>query len=480
MRVLFLTNTTKYFTTRATHGIMRLSAALKAANFQVSVSDLNIDDIRRDIDAFRPDVMAYSVMSCNYGPVQVINAALKKEFDFLSIFGGPHASYFPEIIENDGVDAVCRGEGEEALVEFLNRYEGGEDYHLTRNFWVNCYDKIFRNPVRPLIKDMDSLPFSDHSLFYDKFWDLRENPLKTFHTSRGCPYNCAYCHIESFKKIYKGLGPIVRMRSVENLLNEILEVKAKYPLEFIRFFSDVFYIKEDWLKEFSEKYPKKIGLPFSCNITPTQVNEQLVELLKKSSCWSVSMGIEAGNEEVRRKILGRPISDEQIHTALRLITQGGIKTITYNILGIPGSSLKDDLKLLDLNMPYNVTYPMATIMTPFPRTRIFEEAVKENLIPKDITYSDSMMRFSSLKIPNRKKVERLQKLLALVVRFQFLHRLLPVLLKLPLDGVYWLLYRGWMGYVFSRKVFPIHPPLRYRLITAKRYIFGFRNKSGKL
>ena len=477
MKILFVTNTTKYFSTRATHGIMFLSSVVKNAGHQVFSSDLNQDNLFADMESFKPDVLAYSVMSCNYPPVQTINSILKKKYDFLSVFGGPHATYFPEIIQTQGVDAICRGEGEIAFIEFLERYQKNENYEHTENFWVKKDGKIFKNPIRPLVEDINALPFPDRSLFYDRFWDLGENPVKVFHTSRGCPLNCAYCHNEALKKMYKGLGPVVRMHSVDYVINEIEEVYSRYPLQFVRFFSDIFFIKEDWLEEFADKYSKRIGLPFWCLITPNQVNNNVAEFLKKAGCWSVGMGIEAGDEKIRRQILNRPVSDKVIHNALQTFTDARIKILTYNILGIPGSNLENDLKFLNFNMPYHVTYPMATVMTPFPGTKVYEEAKKRNLLPNDyISYDNSMMRVSPINIEDRDKVERLQKLLAITVRFQFLRPLLPTLLKLPLDGLYWLVFKVWMGYIFSQHIFPSKPSLRFLLLTAKRFLFGFEAK----
>lgn len=474
MKILFITNTTKYFSTRATHGIMYLSAMSKNAGHQVFTSDLDQGDLFNDMEKIGPDVVAYSVMSCNYPPVQTMNTRLKEKFDFVSVFGGPHATYFPDIIDTEGVDAVCRGEGELAFTEFLEQFGNGGDYENTHNFWVKRDGRVFKNPQRPLIEDIDTIPFPDHSLFYDRFWDLRDNPVKVFHTSRGCPLNCAYCHNEAFKKLYKGLGAIVRMRSVDNLIEEIEQVKSRYPLQFVRFFSDYFFLKESWLEEFAEKYPKKIGLPFWCLITPTQVNENMVTLLRKSGCWSIGMGIEAGDEGIRREILNRAVSDKVIHRALKLMTEAGINVLTYNIMGIPGSNFENDMKFLDFNMPYKVTYPMATVMTPFPGTKVYDEAKVRGLLPDEyISYDNSMMRVSPLNIQDRAKVERLQKLLAIIVRFQFLRPLLPTLLKLPLDGFYWLMYKVWMGYVFSRKMFPSRPSLSFLFLTTKRFFFGF-------
>ena len=461
---------------------MRLSSSIKRAGHNVALSELSIKKLKKDIESFKPDVLAYSIMSCNSDIAFRINSTLKKEHDFLSVFGGPHATYFPETIEVDGVDAICRGEGESAFVNFLNRMEKGNAYHETPNFWVKRDGEITKNEVRPLTKDLDSIPTADHALFYERFWDAKNNPVKSFHTSRGCPYKCAYCYVASYRELNKGNENIgaFRVRSVENLISEIEKVKNRYPIKFIRFYSDLFFVKIKWLEEFREEYSKRIGLPFWCMITPTYINDRVITALKKAGCWSVAMGVEAGDEDVRRNILKRPVGNDHIHNALKLVTEGGFRAVTFNILGIPGGSFECDMKLLDLNMPYKVSYAMASIMTPFPKTGIYYEALKRGLIDESkFIYDNTIFKKSVLNIPDKKKVERLQKLVGLVVSYKWLKPLLGVLIKLPLGSLYWLLYKLHMSYAYRFKVFPAKAPLRFNLISFIRFFWGLKSDLDK-
>lgn len=474
MRVLFLTNALKGFTSRAVHGIMRLSSALKQKGHTTAVSELNEKQLRRDIASFSPDVIAYSVMSCNFPLASQLNARLKNELDFISVFGGPHATYFPEIVKIKGVDAVCRGEGEPAFVEFLDRIEMGNGYHNTENFWVKKNGSIHRNPVRVLVEDLDTLPLPDHELFCERFWDVKGNPMKSFHTSRGCPYKCAYCYVSSHKELYNGTKP-VRFRSVGNVLEEIEQVKARYPLGFLKFYSDIFFLKKDWLEQFAEEYSSRIGIPFWCMLTPSMVDKDVTAFLKKAGCRSVGIGVEAGSETVRKEIFRRNITNDSIKNALTLLSDAGIRIETFNMLGIPGSSLADDLKLLELNESDKVTYSMATLLTPFPRTAVYEEAEKRGLLPEGgIDYHTNVFGATALNLPERKKIQRLQKLLALAVRFRFIRKLLPILLALPLDFAYRPLYKLWMSYSFRFEIFPCRAPLKLNLVLVKRFFLDLK------
>lgn len=475
MKVLFLSNTAKHFTSQTNHGIMHLSAAIKKEGHETAVSEMNTRSLRKDLNEFMPDILAYSLMSCNFIQAMQTHSEIKAEREIFSIFGGPHPTYFPEMIDDEGIDAVCCGEGEEALIDFLARYENNSDWENTPNFHVNREGQKFINQVRPLVRDLDELPFSDRNIYFDRFWETYENPVKSFHSGRGCPYNCSYCYVASFRKLYNAEGSIWRSRSVDNILDEIEIVKSTAPLQYVRFYSDVFFKNKQWLEEFSIKYADRIGLPFWCMITPTMIDEKVVLYLKKAKCWAVSIGIEAGDEKVRNKILNRPVSDRHILNAIKLLNSVDLKVVTFNILGIPGSDLDGDYKLVSLNTQDKVTYSMATLLTPFPKTEVYTVAEELGLLPKGVfDYDQSMFNVSLLSIPDRKKVERLQKLLALAVSFKTVRHLLPVLLLMPLSGFYWLLYKLWMSYVYRFKVFPCKAPLKLNLLLFYRWIIGFK------
>ena len=110
-----------------------------------------------------------------------------------SVFGGPHPTFFPEMIEKEGVDAVCIGEGEYAMLELMNRLEQGKPADDIQNFWIKSNGTTKKNMVRPLIEDLDELPFLDRELMYEGDKDLKLSRNKGFFAGRGCPYRCTYC-----------------------------------------------------------------------------------------------------------------------------------------------------------------------------------------------------------------------------------------------------------------------------------------------
>ena len=147
-------------------GIMALSSFLKQNGHECFFVDLVLEkDYLKVIQNIKPDIIAYSITTGKHVYYQQVNLKLKEKFNFNAIFGGPHTTFFPEFIEEKGVDVICRGEGEYPLLEFAEALQLQKDYRGIKNLWVKKDGKIYRNEVRPLIEDLDSLPFIDRERF---------------------------------------------------------------------------------------------------------------------------------------------------------------------------------------------------------------------------------------------------------------------------------------------------------------------------
>jgi radical SAM superfamily enzyme YgiQ (UPF0313 family) len=280
-----------------------LSAVLKREGHQCDITNVNYKEAVEVIESFKSDILAYSAHTGFHVAMVELNRKLKKRYNFYSIFGGPHATYSPEIIEEDGIDAVCRGEGFEALPEFVNKLEKGEDITKVQNFWVKVDKKIYQNSHRPLIKNLDDLPFLDRSL-YNKYKEYRWTKTASIMTSIGCPYKCTYCFNHLNHKMRLKGDRIVRQRSVDNVIEEIKQVRKRYPnIEYITFRDDIFIQNTKWAKEFAEKYPREVGLPFHALMRPELITEEIGDYLKKAGVHYVGTAVESGNDYLRNVIL---------------------------------------------------------------------------------------------------------------------------------------------------------------------------------
>ena len=165
MKILFVSHVPEHYVKdREPLGIMSLSASLKLAGHETRLCLPRIRDMQQVLKDFPARIIAYSISTGYHNFYLRFNEHIRKmNKNIISVFGGPHATFMPDFIEqNDFVEAVCRGEGDDAFVEFIERYESNGDYHLTPNFYVRRDGTITRNMVRNLEDDLDTLPFLFH------------------------------------------------------------------------------------------------------------------------------------------------------------------------------------------------------------------------------------------------------------------------------------------------------------------------------
>jgi len=456
------------------HGLMHLSSILKNAGHQVKLVVASQQDPVRVAVGFQPGLLGYSVFTGTQNYYLAVNQEIRRRVDAISVFGGPHPTFFPELIERDGVDGVCVGEGEGAILDLVTALEGQGSLVDLLNWHIKVDGVVYRNPVRPLIADLDGIPFADRELLYEAHPPSRETKIKPFITGRGCPFDCSFCFNHAFGELYQGKGKRVRQRSVGNVLAEIKAVRDRYPLEFVTFMDDTFILSRRWLTEFAEAYRRQIGLPFWCQVRANLVDEEIAEILRYAGCVSVSMGVEAGNDHLRNKVLKRNMSKQQMVDASKIIRRAGMKLSTNNMLGLPGGSLAADLETLELNILCRPAYANVFLLQPYPRTELGEEAMRQGLMSgtfEDISASvaeKSVIKFSSE--GERRAVENLQKLFAITVELPFLLPLVKQLIKLPRNPFFWLIYKLWKGYALKRRVLPHHLSAREYVRSTVRFL----------
>lgn len=402
-------------------GIMQLSAVLKKQGHQTDLVIINkhdtFADILKQIKTYNPDIIAYSLISGNENFFLDLNKKLKKGLDFIAIFGGPHTTFFPEFIQQESVDIICRGEGEYAFLELVNKLQKGQNIKNIKNLWIKKDGQIYKNDIRNLIENLDSLPYPDREIFY-QYRRIKQDPIKHFIATRGCPYNCTYCFNHSYNRLYQNKGNPIRLRSVNNIINEIKNVIQKYPAQMVYFQDDTLILNKKWIKEFTDRYKEEINLPIHCHVRANLVDEEIIKSLKRANCTGVHMAIESGNDRIRNEILRRNMSREEILKAANLLKKYKIKLMTQNILGLPTSKLKDDINTLKLNIKCQPTYVWCSIFMPYPGTNLSKFCLDNNLIDGKI--NGNFFDTCVLKIEHRQKRVGLQKWFAISCNHPFL------------------------------------------------------------
>jgi radical SAM superfamily enzyme YgiQ (UPF0313 family) len=385
MKILFVIESLDF----ADHiAISYLSAIAKQLNNLTYFCSLENSDLTSVVNDIKPDIIAYSANIAGFPKIINAHKEVKKLHNFISIMGGPQATFSPETFPESGMDSYCVGEGEYAFRDFIQRVKKKEPFDDVENLIT----KKNSNPVRPLIKNLDELPPADRDLVLSNSF-LKNTPKKTFYTTRGCPFKCKYCCNNYYHKLYQGKGPIVRRFSVERIIQEIEDVRKKYRMDFIKFGDDLFVLKANaWLEEFVEKYSKRIGIPFNCYLRFDTVEEKLLKLLKKAGCFSVHLSLDSTSDYVREEMLGRKMRKVDVVEKLRSIRKYGINTWVNYMLAVPESTLQNDLETITISKKAKVTYPSYSTTDPIKGTELYRYCVERGYI--DSSYQGDMSKCS--------------------------------------------------------------------------------------
>lgn len=365
-----------------------LSAFLKSKGHSVRYEELIIDGdikachlekIKKSLVEFSPDLIGFSAYEMSFNWIAQISDYIKTIFpDAPIIVGG----YYPtlsaeEVLSYPAVDIICRGEGEYALIELLNSLENKVIRKDIQNLWFKDEGRIIRNSLRPLIDNLDTLPFVDRQLFTS---ENRKGGALEIMASRGCSFDCTNCSNHAFKGIYAGKGQYVRYRSVGHVLSEIELCLSKEDFRQIQFEDDMFTLNRKWLLEFCQAYKKNIKKPFFCNIRPESGTPEILSLLKEAGCVHVSIGVESGDEGIRRKVLSRNMPNKVIISAFKNAKNLGLKRKSFNMVGLPHETILSLWRTIWLNLKLAPNAVQTSVYYPFKGTVLGDECYSNNWV----------------------------------------------------------------------------------------------------
>ena len=432
-------------------GIGMMSAVLKSHGHQTRLAYLFG---RRDpaalaghIAGWQPDIIAFSAVSPQYGEVRRLFDLLPP-FKAFTILGGQHATLAPECLEEiKGLNAICIGEGEWPMLELADTLARGGSPEAIQNLWVKKPGgEIVRNPARPFIEDLDSLPFPDRELFdYQRIIDSDFNTA-LFMFSRGCPYDCTFCSNHALRQ--KQPGRYVRFRSVESALAEIRSVTARYRVKALYFNDDCFTAQKSFLDGFCSRYPREFKLPFDINARPETLDDEVCRHLKEAGCRRVSIGIENGSEQFRRDVLGRRQSNERIVEAFAACRRAGLKTKSFNIVGFPHETPAIFQETINLNRRIQPDSVIIGVFEPYPGTHLAEVCRREGLLDAgDASEAFAGRRDTALNMPQfpRREILRCFRSFA----FNVYRR------RAPMKAIFYRIYYSAPGELIVRLIAPV-------------------------
>ena len=460
--------------------IAKLTAYLKKEGHEVDLVIGNEKKIVNHIKNTNPDLIAFSILTPYRNHMLSSAMAIKKAgINIPIIAGGYDITFLPQILEHSNVDIICRGEGEKALTELCNRLDENKDYYDIQNLWVKQDGKIHKNHMAIWSMNLDDFPFDDRDLYlnYDSYFKLI--PFTQVLAGRGCPHPCSYCFNDGYRKIYKSEGSsgYCKLRSVGNVIEELLILKNKYKSRYIFFNDSTLSYNKKWLLEFLEEYKKKIKIPFSINVVIKEIDEEVGKALGDNGyCKLVRFGLETGNEEFRIRVLNKKISNQHLLEGASIFKKYKIRYSLAMMFGLPGETV--DLGWETIRMAKRLsdkdTVHGVNIFKPFPGLGITEygikigqyrsEDVSAHELPRALLKNEVQDENNETKLKNLalgsidvcfyqnyrmdeegRLLLNLSRFSHLAIRFPFLRPMIGQLIKLPDNFIYKLIWKATEG-----------------------------------
>jgi anaerobic magnesium-protoporphyrin IX monomethyl ester cyclase len=373
-------------------GTLYVAASLKKAGHDVRFINgafLTHDKIMRELAEYRPDVAGLYSTTFGWDKAERTASAIKELDGRIFVFaGGPYPTAVKgRCLEEgaDAIDAVVVGEGELTAVEVLERLSKGRGLDGVLGLAYREGGAVVENGPRPLIEDLDSIPFPARELLGDAQSYVpppatyRRKPVAVMITSRGCNRRCIFCF-----QMDKTRKSGVRYRSVENVIGEIEHVLGQGYRE-IKFIDDTLAADYDRAMELATEI-KRRGLDFTwfASACVNQVDKPLLQAFKDAGCWAILFGAESGVQK-NLNAIRKGITLEQIKQAVKAAKEVGLMVLTPFLFGIPGETFEEGLKTIDFACELDPDVANFHAITPFPGTELYDKLDEYGTVSPDLS-----------------------------------------------------------------------------------------------
>lgn len=316
------------------------------------------------VDSYKPDIIGFSVASQDFYDARFVTKLIKAHCaDIPIIWGGIHASVAAaECLKI--ADYVFIGESEYAFLDFINALQNKKSVLDIPNLAYINDNNVVINPVRPLNDNLDELPYPGHLpahcyiMHRERIEPMSRELFREYHknfgarysiiTTRGCPFNCAYCCNSFYHNLYGQIR--VRKRGVDNVIGELRSALKSYKgITSVNIQDDNFFSYDSaWMKDFARKYKRYVDLPFICRSTPLHLTDEKVAALKKAGLYYVNIGLQTGSSRVNSKIYNRHASNEMFLKAAEILRNHNIAAQYDLIVDNPWETEADMLETIDV------------------------------------------------------------------------------------------------------------------------------------
>ena len=342
------------------------------------------------IKTHNADLIAFSIMSPHWPPMEAYFAELKQRLPDLPILIGGYQAMLSqeETISNPNIDYICVGDGEYAIANAIDHLRGAKEGPADGN-WEKLSDGSVYETDPHQIGDIQALPFPDYDIFekedgFDSVNSSIFGPKGVFvlpvMTGRGCPYRCTYCCNTPILEGWKTKKTFLRKYDPETMVEELIRLRDKYNVGYFEFWDELFLSNLKFVRAFLEIYKERLGLPFSINSRVEVMSEEFCNKVAEAGCHTIWFGIESGDEEYRSKMLGRKMTNKQVIEAAINCKKAGINRLTFNIVGMPLETATNMRRTLELNQKIKPEFFFFFPYIPLRGTPLYKTSLREGLL----------------------------------------------------------------------------------------------------
>ena len=367
-----------------------LAGGLERCGHEVEIVDANVlflmlDDLREIIAASGADVVGVTAKTPTYNDALDVLGMTKEVLPAaVTVLGGPHPTVCPErCIIHDCCDFLVLGEGEITLTELVSVLESGGDPSAIEGLAFMQDGTMFKTPPRPLIENLDELPFPSYQLLPLEKYTLGPQqlvatggshtvPYMAMMTSRGCPHRCVFC------STYTVFGRHCRLRSPENVFEEITYLVEKLGVRRIDFMDDTFTIDRQRVVTLCRMIIEtRLDIRWLCQTRVDRVDQELLTLMRSAGCDLILFGLESGSQQVLNRIK-KGVTVEQAKNAVTWTKEAGIAIIGSFMVGNPGETRETIRETVDFARNTDIDSADFNLFTPYPGTDYFEDTYQDD------------------------------------------------------------------------------------------------------
>jgi len=360
-------------------GIAYIASVLETDGIEVKIIDapaveMDYESIQKEVDIYSPDVVAITSVTPTL-PSALKVAQMSREAcpGALIVLGGYHPTFtYQELLKNDFIDLVVRGEGEYTMLDLVQTLRSGRDLRNVKGIAT----EDFTTPERPVIDDLDTLPFPARHLLPMKDYKIMNMklPIGTLISGRGCPYQCSFCASSAMH------GQKLRLRSSGSVVDEMEHLVNDHKAEMLAFMDDTFCLNKKRINDICDDIrERKFDNYWGCTARVDTISEELLKKMKDAGCITLFLGVESADQQNLNQ-LNKNITISKIKKTFELTKKLGVRTIASVVLGMPGDTHKSIENTIKFVKKLEPNYAIFSLATPYPGTDFYMQSRDDRLI----------------------------------------------------------------------------------------------------